>query len=69
MTNPVVEFLWSKAIQKGVVGAVTAFLGTFAVNASGGDLEITTRVLVTAVIGALTTLRNFLKVSRKISWL
>jgi hypothetical protein len=70
MTNPVTEWLWSIALKKGVVAGVTALLawvGTDALRNFG--VTVDPAVLVVGLIGALTTLRNWLKVRWGWAWL
>ena len=62
-----VEFLWGRAIRKGVVQGLMALIGLVGVSKlAAWGITLDQQALAAAVIGALGTLRNYAKV--KLGW-
>ena len=69
MPNPITEFLWRKAILKGVTAGVASLLATYGANLSGAGITVDQQALIVFLAGALGTLRNWLKVKQGVRWL
>lgn len=70
MPNPAVRFLWSRAIAKGVKSGIVALIGLIGVaKLAVWGITIDQTALAAAVIGALGTLRNWLKQTKGMAWL
>lgn len=65
MTNPIVEWAWQIGVKKGVVSGIAALIGLVGVsNLASWGISIDQTALAAAAIGAIGTLRNFLKVKQ-----
>ena len=69
MPNPITEFLWRKAILKGVTTGVASLLATYGANLSGAGITIDQQAPIAFLAGVLGTLRNWLKVKQGVKWL
>ena len=69
MPNPITEFIWKKAILKGVTTGVASLLATYGANLSGAGITVDQQALITFLAGLLGTLRNWLKVKQGWTWL
>jgi len=67
--SAVTEFLWKKALTKGLTAAVTALLATVGANLAQAGITVNEQALIAFLAGLLGTLRNWLKVKQKWGWL
>jgi len=63
------DFIWKIALKKGVTKAIQGAIGAYGTNLAGFGITIDQAALIGAIIGALETLRNYLKHKKGVKFL